>query len=611
MGLRFRCRLVVATFVFLVFASTSAAAVSTQRILIVYENDSTLFAAVEVAAGLRAQLASGEPGHIEIYSEYLDIVRFPSADRLKHLSEDLEAKYRDVPLDVVIAVGPGALRFLMDRRDRLANGVPIVFGAVRDTSVSEPLPADVKGVLSRFDVGKTLQLARQLQPQTKKAVIVSGSSGFDRNWEATARAALGDHHAGFDVSYVSGLSLDGFKQTAAALPADAVMLILSIFEDSEGEKFVPREAVAAIAKVSGVPVYTVYSSYFGSNVLAGHVGTFDTIGRQMADLALQVLDGDAASAQTTFAREANLVDWREIQRWGIDRAMIPEGTQILNYEPTAWERYRLQILIALTVIAAQTMTIGALLVQDRRRRRLEEALSTERLELAHLSRRSQLGELSGALAHELAQPLTSILANAEAGQRLAMADAFDRTEVKEIFDDIIADDKRAASVIAQLRSMMLKGDASLEVLDLNEAVRTTVTLASAELMARRTEVTVIESPGEERVKANLVQLQQVILNLLLNAADAMETMPSKQRKVEISVRRREDGTRELAVSDRGPGVPPEMRNEVFKPFVSTKKTGLGLGLAICRSIIEAQGGKLFFDDSVERGARAVIALPAA
>lgn len=291
--------------------------------------------------------------------------------------------------------------------------------------------------------------------------------------------------------------------------------------------------------------------------------------------------------------------------------MIPEGTRILNYEPTAWERYRLQILIALTVIAAQTMTIGALLVQDRRRRRLEEALSTERLELAHLSRRSQLGELSGALAHELAQPLTSILANAEAGQRLAMADAFDRTEVKEIFDDIIADDKRAASVIAQLRSMMLKGDASLEVLDLNEAVRTTVTLASAELMARRTEVTVIESPGEERVKANLVQLQQVILNLLLNAADAMETMPTKQRKVEISVRRREDGTRELAVSDKGPGVPPEMRNEVFKPFVSTKKTGLGLGLAICRSIIEAQGGKLFFDDSVERGARAVIALPAA
>ncbi|NVD38920.1 histidine kinase [Ensifer sp. HO-A22] len=606
-----RCRLAVATLLFLVFAPALAVAASPQRILVVYENESTLFAVVEVAAGLREQLEASAPGHIEIYTEYLDIVRFPSADRRKQLSDDLVAKYRDMRLDAVLAVGPGALRFLLERRDRLASGVPIVFGAIRDLSAFQPLPADVKGIVNRFDVSKTLQLSRQLQPQAKKAVVLSGSSAFDRNWQATARAALGDHHAGLDVEYLSGFTLDGFKQAAGALPADAVLLILTVFEDAAGQKFVPRDASVAIAKASSVPVYTVYSSYFGSNVLAGYVGTFEMIGRQMADLALRVLKGDISFPQTIAAKETNMVDWREVQRWRIDRDTIPEGTRILNYEPTAWERYRLPILLASSVIAAQMLTIGALLFQNRRSRRLEEVLSTERLELAHLSRRSQLGELSGALAHELAQPLTSILANAEAGQRLAMEDAFDRNEVKEIFDDIIADDKRAASVMAQLRSMMLKGDASLEVLDLNEAVRTTVTLANAELMARRTEVTVIESPDEARVKANLVQLQQVILNLLLNAADAMETMPSRQRKVEISVRRREDGTRELAVSDRGPGVPPEMRNEVFKPFVSTKKTGLGLGLAICRSIIEAQGGKLFFDDSVVRGARAVIALPAA
>ncbi len=586
-------------------------AASPQRVLVVYENESTLAAVVEIAAGLREKLEAAAPGHIEFYTEHLDITRFASADRRQWLADDLEAKYRGVRLDVVLAVGPGALRFVLERRDRLAKGVPVVFGAIRDLSAFQPLPADVKGIVSHFDVSKTLQLARQLQPRAKRAVVLSGSSGFDRSWEATVRASLGDRHAGFDIDYMSGLSLEGFKKAAAALPREAVLLILTVFEDKDGQRFVPRDAAEAIAGVASVPAYTVYSSYFGANVLAGHVGPFQMIGSQMGDLALEVLRGDMTAPQTSVTREADLVDWRQVQRWGIDRNLIPAQTQILNYEPTPWERFRLPILLALSVIAAQTLTIGALLIQNRRSRRLEEDLATERLELAHLARRSQLGELSGALAHELAQPLTSILANAEVGRRLADAETDDRSEIKDIFDDIIADDKRAASVIAQLRSMMMKGDVALDVLDLNEAVRATVTLAHAELMSRRTDVTVVEAPGDVAVKANLVQLQQVILNLLLNAADAMETMPPKQRKVEISVRKREDGFRELAVADAGPGIPPAMRADVFKPFVTTKKSGLGLGLAICRTIIEAQGGKLIFDDGVTRGARAVVTLPPA
>ncbi|WP_323131291.1 sensor histidine kinase [Sinorhizobium medicae] len=184
-------------------------------------------------------------------------------------------------------------------------------------------------------------------------------------------------------------------------------------------------------------------------------------------------------------------------------------------------------------------------------------------------------------------------------------------EIRAIFDDIVADDRRASSVISQLRSMMLKGEASQEILDLNDAVRQTVALARAEMLARRTEVEVHNELASVRVKANLVQLQQVILNLLVNAADAMADIPPKQRRVEIAVDRSNNGYCELSVADMGPGIPVGMRGEVFKPFVSSKKGGLGLGLAICRSIIEAQGGKLFFDDGVKRGARAIVILPSA
>lgn len=331
----------------------------------------------------------------------------------------------------------------------------------------------------------------------------------------------------------------------------------------------------------------------------------------MAALSLDIIKGDLSAPPTTPAREVALVDWREVRRWGIDDLLIPEGAEILNDEPTAWERYRLAIIAALLVIVAQMLTIAALTYQNRRSRKLEATLVSERLELAHLSRRSQLGELSGALAHELTQPLTSILANAEAGQRLATDEAPDIDEIHAIFDDIVADDKRASAVISQLRSMMLKGEASQEILDLNGAVHSTVALARAELLARRTEVEVIEQIAPLSVKGNLVQLQQVILNLLLNAADAMAHIPPKRRRVEITLGKRENGDCELTVADRGPGIPPEMRTEVFKPFVSSKKTSLGLGLAICRTIIESQGGALFFDDGVTRGARAVVILPSA
>lgn len=582
-----------------------------KRVLIVYENESTLYAAVQVAAGIRQHMEANSSEHIEFYTEYLDTVRFPSPDHASRLVAFLEAKYRQLHLDVVMAGGPGALRFVLENRDRLAKGVPVVFGAVTENSIGDDLPPDVKGIVSRFDLGRTVQLASRLQPRARRVVIMSGSADFDRSWDATARRVLGERYAGLDVEYVSGLSLAGFRSKAAELPSDSVLVILTVFQDAEGTKFVPREAATRIAAASSVPVYSVYSSYFGSHVVAGSVGTFQSIGAQMAALSLDIIKGDLSAPPTTPAREVALVDWREVRRWGIDDLLIPEGAEILNDEPTAWERYRLAIIAALLVIVAQMLTIAALTYQNRRSRKLEATLVSERLELAHLSRRSQLGELSGALAHELTQPLTSILANAEAGQRLATDEAPDIDEIHAIFDDIVADDKRASAVISQLRSMMLKGEASQEILDLNGAVHSTVALARAELLARRTEVEVIEQIAPLSVKGNLVQLQQVILNLLLNAADAMAHIPPKRRRVEITLGKRENGDCELTVADRGSGIPPEMRTEVFKPFVSSKKTSLGLGLAICRTIIESQGGALFFDDGVTRGARAVVILPSA
>jgi C4-dicarboxylate-specific signal transduction histidine kinase len=288
---------------------------------------------------------------------------------------------------------------------------------------------------------------------------------------------------------------------------------------------------------------------------------------------------------------------------------LPPETKLLNYDPSAWERYRSGILLAATVIALQSATIGALVVQGRRRRAAEREVAARRLELAHLSRTAQLGELSGALAHELNQPLASILANAEAAGSLLKRDPPDLQEIGEILADIAEDDQRAAAIISELRRLMTKGDAELALLDLNEVVTVAFRLAHSELVVRQVRVEFLRDRPELPVRGNMAQLQQVLLNLVLNAADAMAEITPGKRRLIVETRLREDDWRELAVRDLGRGIAPEMREAVFRPFVTTKPQGLGFGLSISRTIVEAHGGRLDLDTTVTEGARIVLALP--
>jgi hypothetical protein len=358
-----------------------------KRILVVYENESTLFAVTETARGLREGFDGDAPTRIEYHSEYLDSVRFPGADHLRRQAQGLAAKYRDIPLDVVLVAGPGALRFMLEHREEIAPGIPLVFGGITDFTLrSVALPADSWGVVSRFDPVGTLDLARRLQPGAERIVVMTGSSEFDRQWEARAREELTGHYRGLGVEYVSGLTLDGFKNVSQRLPADTILLILTIFEDASGRSFAPRDAAAEIAAASAAPAYGVYNSFVGTGVVGGVVQTFEGIGIDMATLAKQIMSGTPPEQQTVASTSRPVVDWRQLERWGISNDPLPAGMQIEFHEPTPWERYRLEILVALAVIALQAATMTGLVMLDRRRRTVQGELALERLELAHLSR---------------------------------------------------------------------------------------------------------------------------------------------------------------------------------------------------------------------------------
>lgn len=245
---------------------------------------------------------------------------------------------------------------------------------------------------------------------------------------------------------------------------------------------------------------------------------------------------------------------------------------------------------------------------EERARQMEAEAARQRDELAHLSRVAMLGELSGALAHELNQPLTAILSNAQAAQRFLARPDVDLAEIREILGDIVADDKRAGEVIRRLRSLLKKEDASFEPVDPNELAQEVLRLMRSDLLHREVNVTVALAPSLPRVSGDRVQLQQVLLNFLINACDAMGD-GAQRRELTLRTAHR-DGDIEVSVADSGKGIAADDLARIFEPFVTTKAQGMGLGLAICRTIIQAHGGRLWAENLEAGGAIVRFLLPA-
>jgi PAS domain S-box-containing protein len=243
------------------------------------------------------------------------------------------------------------------------------------------------------------------------------------------------------------------------------------------------------------------------------------------------------------------------------------------------------------------------------RRLNERRAAKQRDEIAHLSRVAMLGELSGSLAHELNQPLAAILSNAQAAQRLLARDPPQIETVTEILADIVTSDRRAGAVIERLRSMLRKEDVKHALLNLNHVAEESLRLMHSDLLNRRVSVDTSFAQNPPPVSGDRVQLQQVMLNLLINGCDAVAGR-GRDAHLHVSSRVTERGWVAIAVSDNGDGIAPQDIERIFEPFVTSKSHGIGLGLAICRSIIEAHGGRLWASNNASRGATMEFELPA-
>jgi signal transduction histidine kinase len=254
--------------------------------------------------------------------------------------------------------------------------------------------------------------------------------------------------------------------------------------------------------------------------------------------------------------------------------------------------------------------VAGYVVDDSQRKRSAADLLKLQEKLTHLSRVALLGELSGALAHELQQPLTAILCNANTAQLLTKKSGFNLEELQEILQEIVNDDKNAGQIIQRLRALLMRGETQFDLMDVRELLADVMVLARGALRERNIQVNSRIEEEIPAVKGDRVELQQVLLNLVLNACDAMSDNPARDRRMEVVVDLADDSHAvQISVLDCGNGIEAGQLERVFDPFFTTKVGGLGLGLAICHSIITAHGGRLWATNRSDRGAAFHFTLP--
>src|SRR5499426_4009954 len=340
-----------------------------------------------------------------------------------------------------------------------------------------------------------------------------------------------------------------------------------------------------------------------------------------------VIDADAETFRITFVNHrAEAILGYPRQEWYADpnfwvnhvhpddrhwaQALCAEATadgrdHVLQYRMLTADGRVLWVHDMVRILAARAdgrRLLRSVLVDITERKQAELEAQQQRELLTHLTRVATLGELSGALAHELSQPLTSILSNAQAAQRLLTREPVNMGEVHDILKDIVDDDRRAGAVIHRWRTLLRKGETQFQDLDVNEVATEVLRLAHNELIGHNVTVTTHVTPGLPAVRGDRVGLQQVLLNLIVNACDAMKLNDPARRHLTVITAPDGNGAVRVALADRGGGIAADRMERVFEPFFTTKGHGLGLGLAICRSIVAAHGGRLWVTNNTDGGA---------
>ncbi len=379
--------LVVAGLVLFSGVALPVAAEPVRTVLMVY-GESRLHPAITILdENLRSAVQEGTGQPVEFLTEFLDVGRFSDGRYETRLTEFLRAKYLGRPVDVIVAGGPTALKYLLRHREEILRGTPVVHMVVTPAQLKALAPPpDVVGVPIDSDPLPTLALALRLHATARRLVLVTGTSAWDLEWEKQLREAVPRLPRPVEVEFLAGLPMEKLQARLRSLTGDAVVFVPTFFRDGAGRSFVSRDGVTQIAQASAAPVYVPYNTYVGIGIVGGYMPTFEAIGRQAGVIVRRLLDGELPTTLhlPPVQRNDYILDWRQLRRFGIAEDSLPAGSILEFRQPSFWKTYRWHIAATFAVILLQAVFIAALLVERRLRRQAIAELrdSEKRMSLA-------------------------------------------------------------------------------------------------------------------------------------------------------------------------------------------------------------------------------------
>ena len=593
-------------------APAAPAAPDQASVLILLPDQPGLPAAMAIVSGIRAVLLKEWSFRVTIEIEHVDVARFASPEaEERRLRTVYGSKYGHQRFDVIVAALPGPSRFIRRARDELWPGTPVVVCGVDERIVRDLKPPPGFAVLTiRFDMKGTVRAALSLLPDTLHVALVGGASQPEQVYHDLIRQAVSDV-GGLDVIDLTNLSIADMLARVSNLPEHTIIVQSSYQVDGTGRRFYGIDLVPYVSNAANRPIFTPLDLALGRGVVGGSIVDFEDIGRDAGTVASRLIRGATPppTPVPSYATSVPRFDGRQLARWHLDQRRLPENSQVIFHETTYWEKYGWYIVSAVGLIGAQAALIVTLLVQRQRRReaqaaqRQAEAAAQRHLsQIAHLDRVASMGQLATSLAHEVNQPLTAILTNAQVAKRLLAGARPELEELRSCLNDIVRDDKRASEVIRRMRHLLTRADVVSSPLALNDVAANTLGLVASEALLHAVKIEFFPEAALPVVYGDTVRIQQVILNLLINAIAAAANGGDPRPTVTMWTSTVTAPFVELGVHDSGKGITEGDLDRIFEPFFTTKPDGLGMGLAISRTIIEAHRGDLLVENDPAGGA---------
>ena len=565
-----------------------------------------------ISPQFREQLSKRSRNAVDIYEASLQGERIREAPEENSLIGYINALFPQRDLKLIVSMGAPATRFVLRHRAELFPSAPLLIASSDVRTFSDlTLGNNDTACATFYDPTVQIDTILRLLPDTKDILVATGAAPNGDFWTNLLRRSFERYAPRVTFHWFSGLTTDEMLKRIESLPPRSAIFYVSVNSDARGAPMEGDFVLLRSLDIGRAPVFTHVDSHFGRGIIGGPMFSSREIAEKCADVAVRLLNGENASdiKAPPIGLAAPMYDWRQLQRWHISESLLPPGSTVQFSELGLWEKYRLYIAALVAALLVQGGLIGWLVYEYRRRNRAEILARSSMAELTHMNRMATASELSASIAHEVSQPITGIVAMANAALRWLSGEVPNNQKVHDLLVKIVSAGHRASEVVTGVRAMFKKGtDVRLPV-DINSLILRVLEIVRIDCEKSGVHVETDLADPLPNVLGDDVQLQQVILNLVMNAIEAMQSV--EPRILRIQTRRSGPDMVRASIEDTGVGIDPSKTERVFERLFTTKSHGMGMGLSICRSIIENHGGTISVAAGAEKGTIFYFEMPTA